>query len=144
LVGRLFASFFAAAMVAAAFAYYNYKFAEFKFIDFSKWTLYEKREIFKPTSEKYLVIIYNSRDESSFERLEKIDSETPILLLDYYQTLNNPIDNNTTVVKSGTNTMLKIIQRFNIYELPSIFFIKRERGELYKQNSDIYKLDQFQ
>ncbi len=129
-------------MIAASFAYYNYKFAEFKFINFSEWTLYESRDIFTPQAEKYLVIVYNSKDKNSFEKLQKIENSTPILLIDYYQTLEKPIlDKNVTEVKTGTDTMLKIIQRFNIYEVPSIFFIKRESGNLYKQDSDIYKLD---
>ena len=35
-VTTVFASFFGAALIAAAFAYFNYKFSEYKFIDFGK------------------------------------------------------------------------------------------------------------
>ena len=45
-VGTLLASFFGAAMIAAAFAYFNYKFSEYKFINFSEWVFYEEKTIF--------------------------------------------------------------------------------------------------
>jgi hypothetical protein len=138
-VGRLFASFFGAAMIAASFAYYNYKFAEFNFIDFSEWQFYEKRDFFKPSEDEYLVIIHNSKDLKSLNYLKNINSKIHVLLIDYYQKMDQiPDKNGTTQLKSGTNTMLKIIQRFNIYDLPSAFYIKKQNNKtLYKQNSDI-------
>ncbi len=42
-LSTLLASFFGAVMVAAAFAYFNYKFSEYKFIDFKEWIFYEKK-----------------------------------------------------------------------------------------------------
>jgi len=145
MIGRLFASFFGAAMIAGAFAYYNYKFAEFKFIDFTEFTLYTKTEVFKPISDEYLVIIYNSKDKVSLEKLKKIKSNSPIIMLDFYQDVSKfPIgDSNVTELKSGTNTFVKIVQRFNVYNLPTLFFIKKFNKVLYKQNSDIYELDKF-
>jgi len=145
MVGRLFASFFGAAMIAGAFAYYNYKFSEFKFIDFSEFTLYTKTDIFKPSSDEYLVIIYNSKDKVSLEKLKKIKSNSPIIMLDFYQNVQkvSVVDSNVTELKTGTNNFVKIVQRFNVYNLPTLFFIKRFNEKLYKQDSDIYELDKF-
>ena len=36
-------------MIAIAFAYFNYKFSEYKFINFDEWVFYEKSALFKPT-----------------------------------------------------------------------------------------------
>ena len=47
----------------------------------------------------------------------------------------------TTFLRSGTKNSLRFIQRFNIYEVPSIFFIKKSKETLYKQDSMIRKLD---
>jgi len=145
MMGRLFASFFGAAMIAGAFAYYNYKFAEFKFIDFSKIVLYTKTDIFQPISDDYLVIIYNSKDKLSLKKLEKIKSKSPIIMLDFYQTIQNISigDSNVTGLKSGTNTFIQVVQKFNVYELPTLFFIKKFNRKLYKQDSDIYRLNNF-
>jgi hypothetical protein len=137
-IGRLFASFFGAAMIAASFAYYNYTFAQYNFINFSEWQFFEKRDFFKPEKDEYLVVLYNSKDTQKLEFIKNIKSETPVLFVDYYQKLGIfPDKNNSIELKSGTNTMLKIIQRFNIYELPSVFYIKKEKDDLYKQDSDI-------
>jgi len=145
MIGRLFASFFGAALIAGAFAYYNYKFSQFKFINFDEFVLYEKNSIFHPQSNEYLFIIYSSKDGISLKKLQQIESDSPIILLDYYQKISNRTigDLNVTEVKTGTNTFLKIVQRFNIYELPTLFYIKRENDKLYKQDSDIYKLSDF-
>jgi hypothetical protein len=146
MIGRLFASFFGAAMIAGAFAYYNYKFSQFKFIDFTEFITYTKKDIFSPKEEKYLVIIYNSKDELSSEKLKKIKSNSPIILLDYYQVINDFSigDSNITSIKAGTETFLRIVHRFNIYNLPSLFFIKKVKDNLYKQDSDVYNLNNFE
>jgi len=44
-------------------------------------------------------------------------------------------EKNVTYITSGINTLLKFIQRFNIYEVPCVFLIKREKKTLYKQDS---------
>jgi hypothetical protein len=137
-IGRLFASFFGAAMIAASFAYYNYTFAQYNFINFSEWQFFEKRDSFKPTEDEYLIIFYNSKDNSKLEFIKNIKSEIPVLLVDYYQKVDVFSEKNgTQQLRSGTNNMLKIIQRFNIYDLPSAFYIKKQKDELYKQDSDI-------
>ena len=139
-LSTLLASFFGAAMIAGAFAYFNYKFSEYKFINFKDWSFYEKSDIFIPTEEKYIVVFYSSRNKGSMQKLAKLNLNNPILAIDYY----NKVEKNsktTTFLRSGTNTSLKFIQRFNIYEVPSIFFIKRVKDTLYKQDSMIRKLD---
>ncbi len=139
-LSTLLASFFGAAMIAAAFAYFNYKFSEYKFIDFNEWIFYEKKAIFKPTAEKYIVIFYSSRASNTAELLANTNLNLPILAIDYY---NKSFENskNTTFLRSGTKNSLSFIQRFNIYESPSIFFIKKSKDTLYKQDSMIRKLD---
>ncbi len=139
-LSTLLASFFGAAMIAGAFAYFNYKFSEYKFIDFKEWPLYEKNDIFLPKEQTYIVIFYSSRNKGSMEKLSHLNLHTPILAVDYY---NQVAENskNTTFLRAGTNTSLKFIQRFNIYKVPSLFFIKRIKETLYKQDSMIRKLD---
>jgi len=130
----LFASFFGALMIASAYAYFNYKFAEFKFVDFDKWIFYEKRDIFKPTQESYLVIIFSSHKDNLDKIIKKIKNKTKILAIDIYQKrFNNTKD--ITYVTSGINTIISFIQRFNIYKIPSAFFIKRVKKHKYKQDS---------
>ena len=139
-LSTLLASFFGAAMIAGAFAYFNYKFSEYKFIDFKEWPFYEKSDIFMPTEEKYIVVFYSSRNKGSMEKLARLNLNNHIIAIDYYNKIRQN-SQNTTFVRSGTNTSLKFIQRFNIYEVPSIFFIKRIKETLYKQDSMIRKLD---
>ena len=139
-VSTLLASFFGAAMIAAAFAYFNYKFSEYKFINFKDWVFYEKSDIFIPSQEKYIVVFYSSKEKDTMNQLADINLNIPILAIDYYNQVrkNTPT---TTFLRSGTKTSLHFIQRFNIYESPSIFFIKKSKDSLYKQDSMIRKLD---
>ena len=139
-LSTLLASFFGAAMIAAAFAYFNYKFSEYKFIDFKKTVFYEKNDIFIPTAEKYIVVFYSSKDKSTMDLLAEVNLNLPIIAIDYYNQVRNN-SKNTTFLRSGTQNSLKFIQRFNIYNSPSIFFIKKHKDTLYKQDSMIRKLD---
>jgi hypothetical protein len=139
-LSTLLASFFGAAMIAGAFAYFNYKFSEYKFIDFKEWSFYEKSDIFMPKEDRYIVIFYSSRNKGSMEKLAQLDLNNPIIAIDYYNRIHKN-SKNTTFLRSGTNTSLKFIQRFNIYEVPSMFFIKRIKETLYKQDSMIRTLD---
>ena len=139
-LSTLLASFFGAAMIAGAFAYFNYKFSEYKFIDFKKFVFYEKNDIFQPDQERYMIVFYSSRKKGAMDKLAHLHFNVPILAIDYY----NKADANTqttTFLRSGTNTSLKFIQRFNIYNAPSLFFIKKVKDSLYKQDSMIRKLD---
>ncbi len=139
-LSTLLASFFGAAMIAIAFAYFNYKFSEYKFIDFKEWVFYEKSDIFTPTDEKYIVVFYSSHEKGTMDKLATVDLNLPIIAIDYY---NKARENSktTTFLRSGTKNSLAFIQRFNIYESPSIFFIKKHKDSLYKQDSMIRKLD---
>ena len=127
-------------MIAVSFAYFNYKFSEYKFIDFKEWTFYEKRDLFTPTQEKYIVIFYSSREKDTMNLLADIDLNLPILAIDYYNKVRENSET-TTFLRGGTENSLAFIQRFNIYSSPSIFFIKKHKDSLYKQDSMIRKLD---
>jgi len=139
-VSTLLASFFGAAMIAGAFAYFNFKFSEYKFINFKEWTFYEKSDIFTPTEDKYIVVFYSSKEPNTMQMLAKLNLNLKILAIDYYNKSHKNSEH-TIFIRSGTNTALKFIQRFNIYNSPSIFFIKKVKETLYKQDSMIRKLD---
>ena len=139
-LSTLLASFFGAAMIAAAFAYFNYKFSEYKFIDFNKLVFYEKNNVFSPKADKYVVVFYSSKDSETMQLLANIDLNLPILAIDYYNEVR-PNAKKTIFLRSGTQNSLTFIQRFNIYNSPSIFFIKKHKESLYKQDSMIRKLD---
>lgn len=136
----LLASFFGAAMIAGAFAYFNYKFSEYKFIDFKEWVFYEKKTIFTPSHDSYIVVFFSSKEPGAIEQLSSLNLNLPILAIDYY---NEALPNSatTTFLRGGTKNSLNFIQRFNIYDSPSIFFIKKVKESLYKQDSMIRKLD---
>jgi len=127
-------------MIAGAFAYFNYKFSEYKFIDFEKWIFYKKKDIFTPKNEKYIVLVYSSNQTDPKTLLKKIKSDLPILAVDLYQKRKKE-EKNVIYITSGMNTLLKFIQRFNIYEVPSVFIIKRSKKTLYKQDSGINTLE---
>jgi len=127
-------------MVAGAFAYYNYKFSEYKFIDFKDVVFYTKSDIFVPTKDRYIVVFYSSKDKQTLKLLKNTKLKLPILAIDYYNNVYKS-NNNITFLRSGTKTSLEFIQRFNIYNSPSIFFIKKIKDTLYKQDSMIRKLD---
>ena len=139
-LSTLLASFFGAAMIAGAFAYFNYKFSKYKFIDFREWIFYEKNDIFTPKADRYVVVFYSSKEKNTAQLLSKTDLNLPILAIDYYNEVY-PNSQNTTFLRSGTKNSLNFIQRFNIYESPSIFFIKKSKDSLFKQESMIRKLD---
>jgi len=139
----VFASFFGAAMIAGAFGYYNYKFSQFKFIDFKEFVFYEKNDIFQPKEDKYLVLFYSSKHNNRVKLLQNLKLKMPLLAIDYY---NKAFKNsqNTTFLRGGTNNSLKFIHRFNIYDVPSVFIIKKVKDSLYKQDSMIRKLNQLE
>ncbi len=132
----LFASFFGAAMVASAFAYYNYEFSKYKFFDFSKTSFYQKSEFFTPTLEKYTVLVYSSNMQKSEDITQKIKDDNKILAIDLYQKRFKEEDS-TIHITSGMNTLLKFIQKFNIYDVPCVFEIVKIKDLKYKQNTRI-------
>jgi hypothetical protein len=139
-VGYTFASFFGAFMIAAAYAYFNYKFSEYRFIDFKEeLVFYNNREIFEPKDDYYAVFVYSSNMPSSIKALKEIDKEYKILAVDIYQKrLKN--DGQVIHITAGTNSLLKFIQKFNIYNVPTVFLLKRVKGSRYKQDSMIQAL----
>lgn len=139
-VGTLFASFFGAAMIAGAFAYFNYKFSEFKFVNFDEWVFYTQNDLFKPDKEIYIVLFYSSKQDDFVQQLQKKHHTAyPVIAIDYYQQVYDNTEE-VTFLRSGTNTVLKFIQRFNVYEVPTVFLIKKTKDSLYKQDSMIRKL----
>ena len=132
----LFASFFGALMIASAYAYFNYKFAEFKFIDFDKWVFYEKKDIFKPKDEKYIIVLFSSHKDNLKKLVKQIKNRYKILAIDIYQ---KRFKNSKKVIylTAGINRLIAFIQRFNIYTVPSLFIIKRVKKNRYKQDSMI-------
>jgi len=120
-------------MVAAFFFYYNYKFSSYKFIDFNKITLYEKSDIFEPKDDEYYLLLFSSR-MSDLEKLkQKIPNDAKILAIDIFQQRKQY--NNIIYTTAGINTIIKIIQNLNIYEVPVVVKIKKYNKKLYKQNS---------
>lgn len=133
----LFASFFGALMIASAFAYFNYKFAEYKFIDFKKMVFYKKADIFSPKNETYTVVVYSSNRDDLKKVLPKLKTDSPILAIDLYQRNRSGEEGDIVYVSAGINTLLSFVQRFNIYEVPSLFRLKKNGAYLYKQDSPI-------
>lgn len=131
-----FASFFGAAMIAAAFAYSNWRFSEYKFVDFSKLIFYTKKDIFIPKHDIYTVVIYSSKMQNFSNVLNKLSKDNPIIAIDMFQEKRGE-EGGVIYVTSGMNTILKIIQRFNVYELPTAFRIKRFKDNNFKQDSMI-------
>lgn len=139
-VTTLLASFFGAAMIAGAFAYFNYKFSEYKFIDFSEWVFYEESDIFQPNAERYLVIFFSSKLSGSAQKIAAAETPYPVIAIDYYQQ-SFPSTERVRFLRGGTNTLLRFIQRFNIYSVPTVFVIEKSKEMLYKQDSMIRELD---
>lgn len=136
----VFASFFGALMIAVAFAYNDYRFSKFKFIDFDKLIFYTKNEIFTPDKESYNLLIFSSTMSNLSEISSNLNPNLPTIAVDLYP---KRLDSNSTFtsVSAGINTTLKLINLLNITELPSFVEIVRQKnGKIYKQNSKIIKL----
>ena len=122
-------------MVAAFFFYYNYKFSTYKFIDFNKIILYEKSDIFEPKSDEYYLLIFSSKMSDLDNLIKKIPKDAPILAVDIYQKRKKY--KNIIYTTAGINTIIKMIQYLNIYEVPVVVKIKRYNKKLYKQDSSL-------
>ena len=109
-------------------------FSEYKFIDFSKWIFYTKKDIFTPQYDKYTVVVYSSNMQDFNTILGKITKDNPILAIDMFQQKRGK-KGEVLYINSGMNTLLQVIQRFNVYELPSAFSIKRFKNSNFKQDS---------
>ncbi len=122
-------------MVAAFFFYYNYKFKEYKFLDFDKIILYEKHKIFTPQKKEYCVIVFSSKMNDLQNLIKKIHPKYPVLAIDIYQKRKDFKD--IIYTTAGINTIIKIIQFLNIYQVPVTLKIKRYNKKLYKQDSPL-------
>ncbi|HIO90322.1 MAG TPA: hypothetical protein EYG69_00970 [Campylobacterales bacterium] len=132
----VFASFFGAAMVAGAFFYYNYEFSRYKFFDFNKTVFYQKESLFHPDREKYIVLIYSSNKTNATKLAKNFKNEKKILAIDLYQKRFNQEDS-IIHITAGMNTLLQVVQKFNIYSVPSVFSIIKFKDGVYKQDSKI-------
>jgi len=127
-------------MIAAFFFYFKYKFSEYRFIDFNKIILYTKTDIFEPKKNEYYLLLFSSRMSDLKTLIKKIPKDHPILAVDIYQKrLNFP---NVIYTTAGINTIIKLIQYLNIYEVPVVVKIKRYHKNLFKQDSPIEKVDE--
>lgn len=135
----VFGSFLGAAMIAIVFAYNNYRFSKFKFIDFSNMIFYEKSEIFDPTDDRYLLVVFSSNGSNLKEILKQNSRNLKVIALDFAQ---KRLDSNESIsyISSDINTMLKLVSTFNIKELPSSVEIVHQNGKIYKQDSKINKI----
>jgi len=122
-------------MVAAFFFYFKYKFSEYKFIDFNKIILYTKSDIFVPKKNEYTLIIFSSRMNNLEDLIKKIHSPYPILAVDIFQ--KRKIYPHIIYTTAGINTIIKLIQYLNIYEVPVVVNIKKYHKLLYKQDSPL-------
>jgi len=137
----VFASFFGAAMIAIAFGYYNYKYSQYRFINFKETILYTKSKLFVPDKARYIVVIYSSHMGDITPALAPLKKENTVLAVDLYQK-RRAGEKGVVYATAGTNTLLKIIHRFHIREVPSYFLIERQNDKgLYKQASKIYLLE---
>jgi hypothetical protein len=132
----IFSSFIGALLVAGVFAYDNYRFARFKFVDFSKTVFYTKNDIFVPKRNNYYMLIFSSKMSNIDTLLSKIPKNYPIIVIDIYQVVYNN-KKNILFVRAGTNTIISIIRKFNIKKVPVYFEIKRYNKSLFKQNSTL-------
>jgi len=130
----IFSSFVGALLVAGFFAYDNYRFAKFKFINFNQTILYTKNNILTPKQNHYYMLVFSSKMSNIDTLLKKIPKNYPIIAIDFYQKLYNN-KNNIIFVRGGTNTIISLIRKFNIKQVPVYFEIKRYNKNLFKQES---------
>jgi len=122
-------------MVAAFFFYFKYKFSEYRFVDFNKIILYTKSDIFEPKNDTYYLLLFSSRMSDIKDLIKKIPKDSPILAVDIYQNRKNI--KGVIYTTAGINTIIKLIQYLNIYEVPVVVKIKRYHKKLYKQDSPL-------
>jgi len=136
----LLSSFFGAAMIAATYAYFNYKFSQFHFIDFEKQIYYISKDIFIPTEERYTVIVYSSKKDDPVALSKRVTEHGRFLALDLAGSRLSS-HKEMIFITSGINTLLPFVNRFNIYHVPVVFDIERVKNGNYKQTSKIESFD---
>jgi len=130
----IFSSFIGALLVAGFFAYDNYRFSKFKFINFNQTILYTKNDIFTPKQNNYYMLVFSSKMSNIDTLISKIPKNYPIIAIDMYQLIYNN-KKNVIFGRAGTNTIISIIRKFNIKKVPVYFEIKRYNKNLFKQKS---------
>lgn len=135
----ILSSFFGALLIASAFAYFNYKFSQYNVIDFGYLLFYTHDDIFVPQEEEYRVILFSSKQPDTLNAVKNLKDELPVLAIDMYQE-RFASENGVIFVSAGMSTLVKFVQRFNVYEVPSIFSIEKFRDKQYKQNSPVVPL----
>ncbi|AQW83876.1 hypothetical protein BFG04_05865 [Campylobacter pinnipediorum subsp. pinnipediorum] len=133
----VFASFFGAAMIAGVFAYNNYRFSQYKFIDFSELIFYEQGDIFVPKNDEYMLVVYSS-NQSNFEKFEN-NLNIKTIAIDIMQKKREN-KSNISYISSDINTILKLLNTFNIASIPSSVKIVHQKNQIYKQDSKINKI----
>ncbi|AQW80531.1 hypothetical protein CPIN17260_0176 [Campylobacter pinnipediorum subsp. pinnipediorum] len=133
----VFASFFGAAMIAGVFAYNNYRFSQYKFIDFSELIFYEQGDIFVPKNDEYMLVVYSS-NQSNFEKFEN-NLNIKTIAIDIMQKKREN-KSNISYISSDINTILKLLNTFNITSIPSSVKIVHQKNQIYKQDSKINKI----
>ncbi|AQW85396.1 hypothetical protein BB381_04955 [Campylobacter pinnipediorum subsp. caledonicus] len=133
----VFASFFGAAMIAGVFAYNNYRFSQYKFIDFSELLFYEQGDIFVPKNDEYMLVVYSS-NQSNFEKFEN-NLNIKTIAIDIMQKKREN-KSNISYISSDINTILKLLNTFNITSIPSSVKIVHQKNQIYKQDSKINKI----
>lgn len=135
----IFGSFFGAFMVASAYAYFNFKFSKYRFIDFNNYTFYSKKDVFIPNKEAYVLLMYSSHSQGQLDKVKNLKVEYPIIAIDIHQKRFESNDR-VTYVTTGINSIINIIQKFNFYNTPTLLFIERDKGLVYKQSSQLNTL----
>ncbi|AQW87004.1 hypothetical protein CPIN18021_0143 [Campylobacter pinnipediorum subsp. caledonicus] len=133
----VFASFFGAAMIAGVFAYNNYRFSQYKFIDFSELLFYEQGDIFVPNNDEYMLVVYSS-NQSNFSKFEN-NLNIKTIAIDIMQKKREN-KSNISYISSDINTILKLLNTFNITSIPSSVKIVHQKNQIYKQDSKINKI----
>ena len=136
----LLSSFFGAAMIAATYAYFNYRFSQFHFIDFDKEIFYTSKDVFSPDEEKYTIIVYSSKKDDPIALSKRVTIHDRFLALDVAGSRLTS-EKEMVFITSGINTLLPIINRFNIYNVPVVFDIERVKNGNFKQASKIESFD---
>lgn len=126
-------------MVASAYAYFNFKFSEYRFIDFNKYTFYTQKNIFIPDQQTYVLLLYSSHSKTQLEKVKDLKVDYPILAIDIHQK-RFPSTDKLIYTTTGINSVINIIQKFNVYNTPSLLFINKQSGLVYKQASKITNL----
>lgn len=122
-------------MVGAAYAYFNYTFSRFNFINFSEWVFYTgDGTIFEPEEPRYIVLFHSSLQGDVSQVLKKVNNKAgyPVLAIDLSQN-RRPGQEDTIHLTAGINTLLKVIARFRVTHSPSVLLIERQKNTLYKQ-----------